>query len=178
MALRTIVEIGDPVLNKKCRKVTEFNERIWQLLDDMHETLVDANGLGLAAPQVGILRSICLVAEELEDGTLKYYELINPEIFDKEGSITLYEGCLSVPGRNGAVDRPEKLKVTAQDRNGKTFTMEAEGMLARAICHETDHLNGVTILDLATDFLEDHLDEEGNIIDSDIDTDTDTDTAE
>jgi len=160
MALRKIVQIGDPILNKKCRVVTDFNERLWQLLDDMRETLEEANGLGLAAPQVGVLRAACLVAEEKEDGTLEYYELINPSITKKEGSVTIYEGCLSIPERNGAIERPEKITVTAQDRSGKEFEMKAEGLFARAVCHEIDHLNGVIILDLATDFLEDHEDEE------------------
>lgn len=156
MALRTIVLDGDPVLTKKCRPVTEFNSRLWQLLDDMKETLADAQGLGLAAPQVGILRRLCIVAEEKEDGSLEYFELINPVITKKEGAVTLYEGCLSIPGRNGAIERPQNVTVTAQDRSGKVFTMDGQDMLARAICHETDHLDGITILDLATDFYEDH----------------------
>jgi len=166
MAIRNIVQIGDPILIKKSREVTDFNDRLHQLLDDMQETLVEAGGLGLAAPQVGILRAVCIVAEEIEsdeneeiENALRYYELINPKIVSEEGAVTIYEGCLSIPGRNGSIERPERITFTAQNRDGEYFEMEASGLFARAVCHEIDHLNGVIILDLTDDFLEDHEDE-------------------
>ena len=166
MAIRNIVQIGDSILNKKCREVTEFNGRLYQLLEDMQETLVEAGGLGLAAPQVGVLRAVCIVAEEIVseeneevEETLRYYELINPKIINEEGAVTIYEGCLSIPGRNGAIERPEKITFTAQNRKGELYEMEATGLFARAVCHELDHLNGVTILELTDDFMEDHVDE-------------------
>lgn len=166
MALRTIVLDGDPILKKVCRPVTDFGAKTAQLLDDMKETLVDANGLGLAGPQVGIMRRLCIVVdlpaedsgEAPEDGQEPEYsfiELINPEILETSGSVTLYEGCLSFPGHNGAIERPETVTVKALDRNGKEFTITRSGMTARAICHETNHLDGITIMDLATHFYED-----------------------
>ncbi|BFJ84024.1 peptide deformylase [Ruthenibacterium sp. CLA-JM-H11] len=164
MALRTIVQDGDPILKKKCRPVTAFDDRLAQLLDDMRETLADANGYGLAGPQVGVMRRIFISIDERdlpedgerpEDYETKYLEFINPEILSTEGEIMQYEGCLSFPGRNGAVRRPAKVKARAFDRNGNPFEIEAEGMLARCICHENDHLNGVTILDRAEYFYED-----------------------
>ena len=138
MAIRTIVTEGDPILTKVCRPVTEFNERLWQLLDDMHDTLKAADGAGLAAPQVGILKQLALVM--VEDGS--YLEIINPKIVYKEGMQTGAEGCLSVPGIYGEVTRPMKIKIEALDRFGKPFVREAEGFTARAFCHETDHLSG------------------------------------
>jgi len=138
MAIRNIVEKGDPVLNKVCRPVTAFNERLWELLDDMHETLHNADGAGLAAPQVGILRRIALVM--LDDGS--YLEIINPEIISREGTQSGTEGCLSVPDVFGIVERPMSVTVKAQDRYGKEFTVDAEGFTARAFCHEIDHLHG------------------------------------
>ena len=171
MALRTIVLDGDPILKKKCRPVTNFDAKIAQLLDDMRETLLDANGYGLAGPQVGMLRRVFISVDERdlpEDGErpegyeTKFLEFVNPEILSCEGEVTQYEGCLSFPGRNGAVTRPEKVTVRAFDRTGAPFTLEAEGMLARCICHESDHLDGVTIVDRAEYFYEDldHEDEE------------------
>lgn len=161
MALRQIVKDGDPILKKKCRPVEVFDDRLAQLLDDMKETLLDANGLGLAGPQVGMLRRVFIALDEGEPAEGqnapqgRMLEFINPEILEQEGAVKLYEGCLSFPGHNGAIVRPQKVTVRAQDRNGKTFTMQAEDMLARCICHETDHLNGVTIMDLAEYFYED-----------------------
>lgn len=162
MALRQIVQDGDPILKKKCRPVTNFDAKLCQLLDDMHETLHHANGYGLAGPQVGMLRRVFVsvderdMPEELpEDYEPKFLDFINPEILTTEGEVTQYEGCLSFPGRNGAVARPEKVTVRAFDRDGNPFTLEAEGMLARCICHESDHLDGVTILDRAEYFYED-----------------------
>ena len=166
MALRTIVQDGDPILKKVCRPVTDFNARLGQLIDDMKETLVEACGLGLAAPQVGVMRRVCIVVdlppqddgaapEEGEEPEYKFIELVNPEIIDRQGSVGLYEGCLSFPGHNGYIERPEQVTVRAFDRDGNEFTLTRTGMTARAICHERDHLDGVTIMDLAEYFYED-----------------------
>ena len=139
MALRTIVLQGDSCLTKVCRPVTDFNGRLHQLLDDMAETLTDANGAGLAAPQVGILRRVCLV---LDEATESYLELINPEIIKAEGKQSGLEGCLSVPGKFAVVERPNIVRVRAQDRDGNWFEAEAQGLTARAFCHEIEHLDG------------------------------------
>ena len=139
MALRTIVLQGDRCLTKACRPVTAFNGRLHQLLDDMAETLADANGAGLAAPQVGILRRVCLV---LDEKTESYLELINPEIIKTEGKQSGLEGCLSVPGKYGEVTRPYIVRVRAQDRDGNWFEAEDEGLTARCFCHEIEHLDG------------------------------------
>ena len=139
MALRKIVEQGDPCLTKVCRPVEKFDSRLHTLLDDMAETLTEANGAGLAAPQVGVLRRLCLVLDE-ESG--EYIELINPEIIAQSGEQTGLEGCLSVPGKWGIVTRPEKVRVRAQDRSGDWFEAEGEGLTARAFCHEIEHLDG------------------------------------
>lgn len=138
MAIRRIVEQGDPVLNKVCRPVTEFNQRLHTLLDDMTETLKEAGGVGLAAPQVGILRRVCLV----EDAQKNIIELINPELISTEGEQTGLEGCLSIPGRYGIVSRPYRARVRAQDRNGASFEVEGEELVARCFCHEIEHLDG------------------------------------
>lgn len=139
MALRKIIERGDECLTKVCRPVTEFNGRLHQLLDDMAETLSDANGAGLAAPQVGVLRRACLV---LDEDTEEYIELINPKIISQGGEQTGLEGCLSVPGKFGIVTRPNRVRVRAQDRDGNWFEVEDEGLTARAFCHELEHLDG------------------------------------
>ena len=139
MALRNIVEQGDPCLEKVCRPVTEFNRRLHILLDDMLETLADANGAGLAAPQVGVLRRVCIV---MDDDTEEYLELINPEIIATSGEQTGLEGCLSVPGKWGIVTRPNLVRVRAQDRFGNWFEAEGEELMARAFCHEIEHLDG------------------------------------
>ncbi|MBQ2780589.1 MAG: peptide deformylase [Clostridia bacterium] len=138
MAIRNIVKIGDPILNKVCRPVTDFDERLWQLLDDMRETLAQADGVGLAAPQVGILRRIFIM--DVGDGLV---EAINPEIVSEKGVQEETEGCLSLPNEWGITKRPRKVKLKAQDRYGKYFFVTAEDLKARCICHETDHLNGV-----------------------------------
>ena len=138
MAIRSIIEQGDEVLGKRCHPVTNFDERLWELLDDMQETLREAHGYGLAAPQVGILRRVCLVTAS--DGHV--IELINPEILETSGEQEGYEGCLSVPGLYGWVKRPDYAKVRAQDRGGKTFEVEDVGMTARCFCHEIEHLDG------------------------------------
>ena len=144
MALRKIVEQGDPCLSKVCRPVTEFNGRLHELLDDMLETLADANGAGLAAPQVGVLRRACIV---IDMDSEEYIELVNPEIIAAEGRQTCVEGCLSVPGKRGTVERPAKVRVHAQDRKGRHIEVEGEGFLAQAFCHELDHLDGVVYVD-------------------------------
>ena len=138
MALRNIVLQGDEVLTKVCRPVTEFNDRLHTLLDDMSETPLDSGGVGLAAPQVGILRRVCVVQNEDDE----IIELINPEIIETEGEETALEGCLSVPGKYGEVTRPYYVRVRAQDRNGEWFEAEDEGLTARCFCHEIEHLDG------------------------------------
>ena len=134
MALRTIVLEGDSVLHKRCRPVTNFDERLHQLIDDMRETLIDSDGLGLAAPQVGVLRRVVLVLEtNVPEGTEPYIiELVNPEIISREGEQDGPEGCLSVPGRFGLVERPMDVTVRAQDRNGNTFEVSGHELTARA----------------------------------------------
>ena len=138
MALRTIITKGDPVLSKKAHLVTNFDEKLALLLDDMVETLRDSGGVGLAAPQIGILRRVVVVIND-EDQVI---ELVNPEIIATEGEQVGFEGCLSVPGLWGRVTRPMKVKVRAQDRNGAFFEVEGEGITARCFCHETEHLDG------------------------------------
>ena len=139
MALRKIVVQGEECLTKVCRPVTEFNPHLHQLLDDMLETLEDANGAGLAAPQVGVLRRVCVV---LDEDSEEYIELVNPEIVAQSGEQTGLEGCLSVPGKWGIVTRPDVVRVRAQDRYGDWFEVEGEGLTARAFCHEIEHLDG------------------------------------
>ena len=139
MAIRNIVERGDPVLEKACRPVTKFDARLHTLLDDMIETLEEAGGVGLAAPQVGILRRACIV----EDSEGEIIELINPEIIGTDGEQTGLEGCLSIPGRYGVVTRPYKVRVRAQDRDGVRFEVEGEALTARCLCHEIEHLDGL-----------------------------------
>lgn len=138
MALRNILTGKDPALSKKCRPVTEFNERLEELLDDMKETLAVSNGVGLAAPQVGILRRVAIVLDADENPI----ELVNPEIIESDGEQTGLEGCLSVPGRYGTVTRPNYVKVRAQNRKGEFFEVEGEAIVARCFCHEIDHLDG------------------------------------
>lgn len=148
MAIRNIRTGGDPVLRKKCRKVTEFNSRLHQLLDDLAATMRDAQGVGLAAPQVGVLRQVIVV-----DNEGKIIELVNPAIIESSGSQTGSEGCLSFPNEYGIVTRPNRVTVRAQDRNGKVFTVSGTELLARAFCHEIDHLNGILYKDLATEMV-------------------------
>ena len=144
MAIRNIVQLGDEVLRKKSFEVTDFGEKTHQLLDDMKDTLIKANGAGLAAPQVGVLRRIFVVSV---DGL--YLECINPVLTDLKGKQIGDEGCLSVRGKYGTVERPMKVTLKAQDRYGKPFKIKAEGFLARAFCHEYDHLDGIIYLDKA-----------------------------
>ena len=139
MALRKIVVQGEDCLNKACRPVTEFNRRLHLLMDDLLDTLSEAGGAGLAAPQVGVLRRACVV---MDDDTEEYIELINPSIIAQSGEQTGPEGCLSVPGKWGLVTRPNYVRVRAQDRDGKWFVVEGEGLTARCYCHELEHLDG------------------------------------
>ncbi len=138
MALRKIVLQGDECLTKVCRPVTDFNSRLHTLLDDMTDTLLDSGGVGLAAPQVGILRRVCVVLNEDDE----VIELVNPEIIFTDGEQTGLEGCLSVPGKYGIVTRPEVVRVRAQDRNGDFFEVEDSDLTARCFCHEIEHLDG------------------------------------
>ncbi len=138
MALREIITQGDERLLKKCHEVTNFNKRLHDLLDDMKETLVDSGGVGLAAPQIGILRRVCVVMNEKDE----IIELVNPVIVATSGEQTGLEGCLSVPGMFGVVTRPNVARVRAQDRNGDFFEVEDEGLTARCFCHELEHLDG------------------------------------
>ena len=139
MALRKIVVQGEDCLNKACRPVTEFNRRLHMLMDDLLDTLSEAGGAGLAAPQVGVLRRACVV---MDDDTEEYIELINPTIVDQSGEQRGPEGCLSVPGKWGLVTRPHYVRVRAQDRDGNWFEVEGEGLTARCFCHELEHLDG------------------------------------
>jgi len=138
MAIRTVRTIGDDILYKQCKPVKEMTPRTAELIEDMFETMYETNGVGLAAPQVGILKQIVVI--DVDDGN--QYVLINPEIIETEGEQTGYEGCLSVPGKTGIVTRPNRVKVKAQDENMDTFILEGEELLARAICHECAHLKG------------------------------------
>ena len=138
MGLRTILTDKDPALHKVCRPVVNFDKRLHKLLDDMRETLIDSNGVGLAAPQVGILRRVVLV-----DVGEEILELINPELLETDGEQVGPEGCLSVPGKYGLVKRPYYAKVRAQDRNGEWFEAEGEELIGRCFCHELDHLDGI-----------------------------------
>ena len=164
MALRTIVTEGDSVLHKHCRPVTSFDGRLHELIDDMRETLLEADGVGLAAPQVGVLRRVVLVLETNvpEGGEPYIIELVNPEIIACEGGQTGPEGCLSVPGRFGLVTRPMTVTVRAQDRDGKAFELTGTGITARAFCHEVDHLDGIMFTELASRMLTDEELETGS----------------
>ena len=154
MAKRKIVILGeDEVLRKRSRRVDKFDRRLRTLLDDMAETMYAADGVGLAAPQVGILKR-CVVID-VGDGII---ELVNPEITAMEGSTIGAEGCLSIPGRRCTVERPEKVTVEAQNRDGKAIRLEAEGLLAVAVCHEVDHLDGILYIDKMIEDVTDQMD--------------------
>ena len=148
MALRTIRVQGDPVLEKICKPVKELTPRTKELIEDMLDTMYEANGVGLAAPQVGILKRIVVI--DVGEGPIV---LINPQIIESSGEQTGEEGCLSVPGKFGIVTRPDRVKVRAFDENMNEFEMEGEGLLARAFCHEFDHLDGKLYVELAEDGL-------------------------
>ncbi len=140
MAIRNIINESDELLHKVSRPVTEFNERLWQLLDDMAETLQKADGVGLAAPQVGVLRRVFIMDMGDGEGVI---EVINPEFVEKKGRQEDVEGCLSCPGEYGITKRPAYVKIKAQDRFGKDFFLDGEDLKARCICHESDHLDGI-----------------------------------
>ncbi len=142
MAIRQIRYVGDPILRKKSREVTEVSERIRTLIEDMIDTMYENKGVGLAAPQVGVLRRVVVI--DIGDGPIK---LINPEIIETEGEYIDIEGCLSVPNRAGTVKRPERVKVKYLDETGEEKTIEGTGLLAKALCHEIDHLNGILFID-------------------------------
>lgn len=149
MAIRQIREKDDEVLHKVCKQVTKFDQKLAILLDDMYETMQKRDGVGLAAPQVGILKRAVVI--DVGDGKI---ELINPVITEEEGTQNGSEGCLSVPGVFGEVERPYKVTVKAQDRNGNEISVTGEELLARAICHECEHLEGKLFLERVTKFIE------------------------
>ena len=148
MGLRKILTDKDPALHKVCKPVEKFDKKLHKLLDDMRETLIDSNGVGLAAPQVGILRRVVLV-----DTGDEILELINPEMLETDGEQVGPEGCLSVPGKYGLVKRPNWAKVRAQDRNGDWYEAEGEELIARCFCHELDHLDGIVYTEVMERFL-------------------------
>ena len=143
MAIRNIVKIGEPLLRERSREITSFDEKLSTLIDDMIETMFASNGVGLAAPQVGILKRVCVVCTDGEE----IYELVNPVIVKSSGKQTGPEGCLSVPSRQGIVERPNRVVVDAYDRKGDKYRYTAEGFTARAFCHEIDHLDGTLYID-------------------------------
>ncbi len=145
MALRKIVEVGDPILRKKSRPVEKFDERLHTLLDDMRETMYEQNGVGLAAVQVGVLRRV--VVMDCSTDKSGYLELINPEIIETEGEQCEQEGCLSLPGKTGITKRPAEVKVKALDRNGNWCVYKGTELKARCFCHEIDHLDGILFTD-------------------------------
>ena len=159
MAIRNIRTLGDEILRKEAKEITEMTPRIQELIDDMFETMYEANGVGLAAPQVGILKRIVVI--DVEDGY--QYVLINPEIIEQDGEQTGYEGCLSVPGKTGVVTRPNHVVVRALDENMDEIEVEGEGLLARAICHECAHLDGQLYTELVEGELMDTENDEEEI---------------
>jgi len=157
MATKEIITKGNALLSKKCHLVTKFDKKLWEMLDNMKETLIASNGVGLAAPQLGIIRRVALVLDvtlEEEGKEPVIYELINPEIIEKsDETIIDVEGCLSVPGIYGKVERPAKAKVRAQDRNGKIYEVEGKEITARCFCHELDHLDGHLFTEKVIEFI-------------------------
>lgn len=151
MAIREIVLEGDNILRKKCKLIDKFDERLAMILDDMADTLKKSEGIGLAAPQIGILRRYAIV--DMSDNGSNIVEIINPKIIERSGKQEDLEGCLSCPNEYGITLRPQKVKVKAQDRYGKEFVVEAEGLTARAFCHEIDHLDGILFKDKAKKIL-------------------------
>lgn len=141
MALLTIRQIGDPILEKKCKSVMEMTPRIRELIDNMFETMYDANGVGLAAPQVGVLKRIVVI--DVSEEQNEPYVFINPRIVEQTGEQTGYEGCLSLPGKSGIVTRPQYVKAVAWDKDMKQFEMEGTDLMARCMCHEFEHLDGL-----------------------------------
>ena len=149
MAIRNIVKLGDDTLRKVCKPQEKFDLRLWTLLKDMADTMYKAEGVGLAGPQVGILRRVVVI--DVGDGII---ELVNPRILRTAGSETTSEGCLSFPGEYGLVERPTEVEIEAEDRHGKTFRMTGHDLLARAFCHETDHLDGKVFKTIAIEMLD------------------------
>ena len=145
MAIRSVVQVGDDVLRQRCNEVTEFDEKLHALLDDMKDTVKREQGAGLAAPQVGVLRRVVVV--DVEEG---YFEFINPVLLQQKGEQSGWEGCLSVRGKSGIVSRPMKVTLAFQDRYGEKYVLKAKGFFARAICHELDHLDGVLYIEKAS----------------------------
>ena len=159
MGLRKILTDAEPALHKVCKPVTNFDSKLFKLLDDMRDTLIESGGVGLAAPQVGILRRVVLVDVGEEDNEI--VEFINPEMVETDGEQYGPEGCLSVPGKYGLVKRPYYAKVRAQDRNGDWFEAEGEELIARCFCHELDHLDGIVYTEKMDRYLsEDELNAE------------------
>lgn len=152
MAVLDILQFGDETLRRKSEEVTEFNEELWELLDDMAETMYEAGGVGLAAPQVGVVKRVVVIDTDDDRGLM---ELVNPVIIAIRGKQREPEGCLSYPGKSGYVVRPAKVKLKAQDRYGKRRVYVGSGLLARAFCHETDHLNGILYSDKVDEWEED-----------------------
>ena len=156
--VRKILTFGDETLRKPCKPMQKYDLRLWLLLRDMADTMYKAEGVGLAAPQVGILRQVVVIDIGDERGLI---ELINPEIIAQEGEQEGSEGCLSAPGRRGYVKRPQKVTVRAKDRKGKPFEITGEDLLARALCHEIDHLNGILYSDREEYEIKDDEEEQG-----------------
>ena len=144
MAIKKVVQVGDPVLRQKCEPITEFDEKLWKILDDMRDTVKKEQGAGLAAPQIGLSMRMAVV--DVEEG---YFEFINPVIHSQKGEQQGWEGCLSVRGKQGVVTRPNKVKISYYNRFGERKTLQATEFFARAICHEFDHLDGVLYIDRA-----------------------------
>ena len=144
MAIKKVVQVGDPVLRQKCEPITEFDEKLWKILDDMRDTVKKEQGAGLAAPQIGLSMRMAVV--DVEEG---YFEFINPVIHSQKGEQQGWEGCLSVRGKQGVVTRPNKVKISYHNRFGERKTLQAKEFFARAICHEFDHLDGVLYIDRA-----------------------------
>lgn len=148
MAIRTITKEGDPILRKVCRPVTEFDSKLWQKLDDMADTMHDANGVGLAGPQISFLRRVVVI--DIGEGVV---ELINPEIsYRSDETQYVQEGCLSCPNKWGMTTRPMKVRFKAQNRKGEWYEMEAEELFAQAVCHELDHLEGKLFVDIVEEW--------------------------
>ncbi len=156
MAVRPIIYDPDPILYKKCHPVTKFDKKLGNILTDMTQTMLDANGVGLAGPQIGYMRRVCVVLDTLDNDRI--IEMVNPEVIETEGEQTGSEGCLSFPNKFGMVTRPRIVTVRAQDRNGEWFTVKSKDLTARAFLHEIDHLDGHVFTEKVTEYI--HYDEE------------------
>ena len=156
MAVRPIIYDPDPILYKKCHPVTKFDKKLGNILTDMTQTMMHANGVGLAGPQIGYMRRVCVVLDTLDND--KIIEMVNPEVVETEGEQTGSEGCLSFPNKFGMVTRPRIVTVRAQDRNGEWFTVQSHDLTARAVLHEIDHLDGHVFTEKVTEYI--NMDEE------------------